>query len=92
MKRSASATPLAFLLSHALSFHLEAHTCHQHIHITTPQATADPGKLDAQYDLILPKWNAITNLSRVGNNREHVWFWHSKGLLHDRRWVKLCFL
>lgn len=34
MKRSASATPRAFLLSHALSFHLEAHTC-MHTHYSS---------------------------------------------------------
>ncbi|KAL3153553.1 hypothetical protein ABBQ38_011882 [Trebouxia sp. C0009 RCD-2024] len=39
MKRSASATPGAFLLSHALSFHLEAHTCK---HTRRPMLTYGP--------------------------------------------------
>jgi len=62
MKRSASATPLAFLLSHALSFHLDAHTCHKYTHVTTPQAMAGSGMLNAQYGLILPRQTAITEL------------------------------
>ena len=35
MKRSESATPLAFLLSQALSFHLDAHTCTLHFTVYT---------------------------------------------------------
>ncbi|KAA6428485.1 MAG: hypothetical protein FRX49_01361 [Trebouxia sp. A1-2] len=73
MKRSASATPLAFLLSHALSFHLDAQTCHKHTHITTPQAMAGPGKLDAQYGLILSTASVLTSsfrtLSKVPKGR-----------------------
>ena len=92
MKRSASATPLAFLLSHALSFHLDAHTCHKHIHVTSPQAMAGPGTWDAQYGLICSDRDVVTSLSRVGTTRDHARVWHSNGFLHDLRRVKLCFL
>ena len=43
-------------------------------------------------ELILPRQNAMTSLSRVGNSRGHACVWHSKGLFPDLRWVKLCFL